>query len=137
VSLPRQLGRLAKWSYLVTGSIIWSVFTREITKHQLLVLGHPKGQPGPSMIITGLDEGVHSGITRATILTRRSRGLDSEDDQKLRIKLYIKSDIFKSFVVKEIHSYEVTPGGGDHCLTFKAGWKLTENDELESIVNPS
>lgn len=137
INLPRTLNKLSNFSYQLTGVIIWSVFTREITKHLFVVLGQQRGNSLGSVTVRSVDEGVHSGISRATILTRFNRGLDDIENLKFRILTYINSDVFKDVRVMEIQCYEVCPGEVTDCFVFKSGWRVLDRHQLIPIIKPS
>ena len=73
VQLPFFLSKLTRWSYGLTGAIIWSVFTVKITSNYFECNQEIKRKSSLRTFdfakLTSPDLGVHSGITLATLRT--------------------------------------------------------------------
>jgi hypothetical protein len=107
IHLPKGLHLISQSAYQFTGAIVWSVFTRNITKHLVVLLGFSRSDAKISREIRGLDEGVHSGISKATLMTRSQYGFADKSDLASRLSIYINSSLFKNVVIQEVHCYEI------------------------------
>ena len=107
--LPKGLTRkILEGSYRITGSIIWSVFSKSLTKNYF---EHIDGNSQINMDIkTHLnyqspvsDKGVHNGITVTTLLTFLGYFPRLHDEHNFRMEMYLKSQNYKYI----LHTFEI------------------------------
>jgi len=110
LELPKGLHTLSLLSYTLSGSIIWSVFTRDITKHFLVIEGNAGDKLQDFKSLRTRDEGVHSGISRATLMTFSKYASMKDRNFEERLQIYLTSDLFSRFTIKKVYCYEIEPG---------------------------
>ncbi len=109
IETQRSLAFTLQKSYLITGSIIWSVFTARLTENLILIQEVAKGQ---STAIKSIDFGVHSGISLTTIATYTDYFPEETVEQNRRFEIYLKS-LYGNISNKEIFFYKSRGKGND------------------------
>ena len=104
IRVPQKLARFLKFAYVITGTIIWSVFTARLTENYIAI----KQKRGNEFFsLRAPDVGVHAGITLTTIATYTDYFPQGSKDQENRLRVYIQSMYPKEFDI-EVTFYKIS-----------------------------
>lgn len=88
LNLPLQIAKVLKFAYVITGTIIWSVFTARLTENYVVI---KQIRDDEFYILKAPDAGVHAGISLTTIATYTDYFPQGIKDQENRLRVYIRS----------------------------------------------
>ena len=75
-----------------------------------MINGYPSNKFPDLKPIRTRDEGVHSGISRATLMTFSKYASVEDRTFEERLQIYLTSDLFSRFTIKKVYCYEIEPG---------------------------
>jgi len=87
VKIPFWMSWILRTANLITGSLIWSVFSASLTENFIEIV---RFEGTKEFEVRGKDYGVHSGITLTTIATYTNYFPASKEIQELRLLHYLK-----------------------------------------------